>query len=181
MIVTPVKTPGLLIVVSVFTSVAVTLGFACTAKARRKRPQLRSALVECTAWPWAGEKPAGANLRQLRRRTSGKRFRVVFRVLARGILAIMQGRRLGTRNGKAVWSVRGPKALGAALVAAGCTVTAWPDVAALPAAVRAWLAPRSTCYGAALKNGKPVRGWRCDDTGVTVTRLDAYGPRVVYR
>lgn len=147
----------------------------------RKRPQMRSALVECTAWPWAGERAAGSSLRQLRRRTTGKRFRVVFRVLARGILAIMQGRRLGTRAGKAVWSVRGPKALGVALVAAGCTVTAWKDAISLPAAAKAWVAARSTCYGAGTKNGKPVRGWRCSDAGVTVSRLDAYGPRVIYR
>ncbi len=147
----------------------------------RKRPQMRSALVECTAWPWAGERAAGTSLRQLRRSTTGKRFRVVFRVLARNILAIMQGRRLGTRDGKAVWSVRGPKVLGAALVAAGCTVVPWVEAISLPAPAKAWIAARSTCYGAGKKNGKPVRGWRCSDTAVTVTRLDGYGPRVVYR
>lgn len=156
---------------------------ACRCEAApRKRPQMRSALVECTAWPWAAgdERAAGVDLRQLRRTTTGKRFHVVFRVLARGILAIMQGRRLGVRNGKVVWSVRGPKALSAALVAAGCAVIPWADVLALPAGVRAWLANRATCYGIGTKNGKPVRGWLCSDTGVTVTRFDSYGPRVLY-
>lgn len=147
----------------------------------RQRPEMRSALVECTAWPWAGEIAAGASLRQLKRTVTGKRVRVVFRVIARGILAVLQGRRLGTRDGKAVWSVRGPKALGVALAAAGCTVTTWADAVNLPAAAKAWVAARSTCYGAGTKNSKPVRGWRCSDGAVTVTRLDAYGPRVVYR
>lgn len=171
------RVSGALLAVVIASAVAVMCGPPAHA---RKRPQLRRAIVQCPAWPWAGDVVVGADLRHVSKKVVGKKLRVTFRVLAKGILAIMEARKLGTSGGQPVWSVRGPKALGAALQAAGCTITLWENVINLGAAKKAWIAQRSTCIGTGTKNGKPVKAWRCADASVSVVTIAGYAPLVSY-
>jgi len=154
--------------------------FAVAPVEARPRTKLKYALVECTSWPWSGNSAAGTALRQLRKHVNGGKLRGLFRVLANGRLAMLEARYIGIANGKKVWSARGPKALGAALVAAGCTVIQYRDVLALPAAKRDWIKARSTCVGKATKNGKTLAVWPCSATGVTEIRVDGVAPLVMH-
>ena len=146
----------------------------------RKRPALTYGLVECSGWPWSGNTAAGAALRHLRHHVKGRKLRAFFRVLATGQRAMLEARHIGTINGRKVWSVRGPKALGAALALAGCTVIQYRDVLTLPAAKRDWIQARSTCLGAATRNGRPLTVWPCGARGVVEVRIDGLAPRVMH-
>ncbi len=153
--------------------------FAVTPAEARPRVKLKYALVECSAWPWSDNSAAGTALRQLRKHVNGGKLRALFRVTANGQLAMLEARHIGTVNGKKVWSARGPKALGTALAAAGCTVIQYRDVLALPAARRDWIKARSTCIGEATRGGKTLTVWPCGASGVTEIRVDGVAPRVM--
>lgn len=146
----------------------------------RKRPRLEYAIVECGLWPWVGDFAIDTELRQLSKRTRGKRLHVVFRVLKRKIRASLQARLLGTIAGRKVWSVRGPVKLRAALLAAGCSVAPYSQAMSLPPAKLAWVKERSTCVGEATRKSKTITVWPCGQAGTTEIRLDGLAPRVLY-
>lgn len=173
------------LVLLVLAAIVVVLGLAIgltSADARRPRPELKYAIVECPSWPWESARDIDVNLRQVRKVVRGKRLMVMFQLRLRGISVAMQAIKIGTnpQTSRPVWSVRGPKALGAALTTAGCTVTQYKDVLALPAAQRDWILARSTCIGTATRSGKPLTVWPCGAASVVEARIDGVAPRVLY-
>jgi hypothetical protein len=106
----------------------------------------------------------------------------------------LQAHKLGALNGKAVWAVRGPAALMAAMASSpSCSgsngrVVAWSAVKDLPAPVLAQIAQWFTCCGSATLAGREFREWPCAwqlaaspqfRPALAVDRLDGYGPGVV--
>ena len=165
--------------VAVVTLAALILLLGPAVAEARERAKLKYAVVECSAWPWLDDAPAGSALRQLRRKAKDGKLRALFRVIATGRLAMLEARKLGVVNGKTVWSARGPKAVGAALQSAGCTVVQYKDVLALPAAKRDWIKARSSCVGEATRNGRTLSVWSCGAKGVVEVRVDGVGPLVM--
>ena len=146
----------------------------------RKRPRLEYTLVECPSWPWAGEKAINADLRQLSKRTRGKRLHVVFRVLKRRLRVSLHARLLGTVAGKKIWAIRGPVKQRAALTVAGCSAVPYSQAMSLAPSKLAWVKARSTCVGEATRGGKTIRVWPCGGDGITEIRVDGLAPRVLY-
>jgi hypothetical protein len=96
--------------------------------------------------------------------------------------------RLGVRQaGYVVVNVRGPDAIRLMMTNASAicpTVRQYSEVMALPAAVKDWIAERSTCFGEASLGAATFAEWPCRwstdraGEGFTVTTLSAIGPGI---
>lgn len=174
-------TPKRLVIATLIVlAVAATVALWITNAEARKRPRLEYTIVECPSWPWYGDSAIDADLRQLSKRSHGKRLHVVFRVLKRKLRAALQARLLGTVAGKKIWSVRGPVKLRAALQAAGCSSVPYSQAMSLAPAKLTWVKARSTCVGEATRRGKTIKVWPCGQAGTTEVRVDGLAPRVLY-
>lgn len=175
------NTPKRLVIATlIILAIAATIGLWISNAEARKRPRLEYAIVECGLWPWTGDSAIDVELRQLAKRTQGKRLHIVFRVLKRKVRASLQARLLGTVAGRKIWSVRGPVKLRAALTAAGCSAVPYSQAMSLPPAKLAWVKARSTCGGEATRKGKTIKIWPCGQPGTTEVRLDGLAPLVLY-
>lgn len=98
----------------------------------------------------------------------------------RGRLACYLLGRFPAVTGDQVASCDGPTIMASRMAdATECDIVrTYPQVATLPAPALAWLQSKLTCCGEATAGGRTLSAWRCSRAGITMVRLDGYGPGV---
>ena len=145
-------------------------------------------LAECNGWPLSRAQVVGQGIRVVSVHKRARRVLVRLDHPATRRRAHLVAHRLGSREaGWSVWSVRGPTRVRTLMAASSSTcrvVATYTQARSWPAAVKSWLAARSTCYGSATWRGRPFVSWPCrwatERAGQgTITNLAAIGPGVL--